>query len=185
MNKRNCVFIAKSIDGFISDKNGKIDWLHSIPNPTNNDMGYGDFISNMNAIIMGRNTFETVCSFDIEWPYQIPVFVLSTSLKKVPNHLNDKVFIVDGALHLVLERIHALGHQQLYIDGGTVIQSFLKEDLIDEMILTTIPILLGGGTPLFSHLNASLNFKCIGTKIFLESVVQNHFIRRTSQDKII
>ena len=67
MKRKNSVFIATSLDGYIADKNGNIDWLHSIPNPENNDMGYGAFIQNIDAIIMGRTTFETVCNFDFNW----------------------------------------------------------------------------------------------------------------------
>ena len=70
MKKKNSVFIATSLDGYIADKNGGIDWLHSIPNPDNIDMGYENFISKIDALVMGRVTFETVCGFDMDWPYQ-------------------------------------------------------------------------------------------------------------------
>lgn len=75
MNKKNSVFIATSLDGFIADKNGGIDWLHSLPNPDNDDMGYGAFMTQIDALIMSRKTFETVCGFDMDWPYTKPVFV--------------------------------------------------------------------------------------------------------------
>ena len=80
MEKRNKVFIASSIDGYIADKNGGIDWLQSVPNPDHDDMGYNSFINEVDALVMGRNTFETVCGFDIDWPYSKPVYVLSRSL---------------------------------------------------------------------------------------------------------
>ncbi|MDJ1472873.1 dihydrofolate reductase family protein [Cytophagaceae bacterium DM2B3-1] len=177
MNKRNLVFIATSIDGYIADKDGGIDWLHSIPNPDNNDMGYAEFMSHIDAIIMGRKTFEVVCGFDIEWPYQKPVFVLSKSMVSVPEKYKDKVSLVKGELREILGEIHRKGFYSLYIDGGVTIQSFLKEDLIDEMTITLIPYLLGGGVPLFSDLSEQLSFRCIDTKIFLSKVVQNHFVR--------
>ncbi len=77
MEKKNRLFIATSIDGYIADKDGGLDWLNSIPNPDNIDMGYGEFTSQIDALVMGRITFETVCGFDIDWPYQKPVFVLT------------------------------------------------------------------------------------------------------------
>ena len=77
----------------------------------------------------------------------------------------------------ILDLIHQNGHKNLYIDGGRTIQGFLKEDLIDEIIITTIPTLLGGGSPLFSNLNQPLNFECIESKIYLDKIVQNHFKR--------
>ncbi len=177
MKKRNSVFIATSLDGYIADKNGGIDWLHRIPNPNNIDMGYGEFISQIDAIIMGRTTFETVCGFDIDWPYKKQVFVLSNKLNKVPEGFKGKAEIVKGTLTEILNKIYQKGFHRLYIDGGATIQSFLKEDLIDDMVITTIPILLGGGSPLFSELPEELDFACTKSKIYLNKVVQNHFVR--------
>lgn len=178
MKKRNSVFIATSIDGFIADKNGGIDWLNSIPNPDNIDMGYVSFMESVDAILMGRNTFETVCSFDMDWPYSIPVFVLSNSLKEVPEEYHNKVFLVSGGLDNVLDSIHQRGFYSLYIDGGATIQSFLKEDLIDDLILSTIPVVLGEGIPLFSSLSEPLNFELKSSKTYLEQLVQRHYRRK-------
>ncbi len=178
MDKENKVFIAISLDGYIADQNGEIDWLHSIPNPDKVDMGYGEFTSQIDALIMGRITFETVCGFDIDWPYNKPVFVLSRSMTEIPEKFRGKAQLVKGTLTEILELIHQKGCYRLYIDGGKVIQSFLKEDLIDQMIITIIPILLGGGIPLFSDLSRKLFFECFETKIYLSSVVQNHFRRK-------
>ena len=178
MTKQNSVFIATSLDGYIADKNGGLDWLHAIPNPQQIDMGYGDFMSGIDALVMGRTSFETVCGFDIEWPYEKPVFVLSTTITSVPEALEKKVFLVKGKIHDILDHIHSLGFHHLYIDGGKTIQSFLSEDLIDDMTITLIPVLLGGGTPLFSDLNKPLAFECVDSKIFLDCVVQNRFQRR-------
>lgn len=178
MEKKNKIFIAASIDGYIADKNGGIDWLHSIPNQENIDMGYGAFMSGIDAVIMGRKTFETVCGFKIDWPYEKPVFVLSNSRMQIPQEYRNSVEIVKGTLKQILEYIHKKGCYRLYIDGGRTIQSFLKEDLIDEMTITTIPYLLGGGIPLFAELPERLEFECIESKVYLGKVVQNHYIRK-------
>lgn len=177
MKKTNKVFIASSLDGFIADKNGGIDWLHSIPNPGKIDMGYEEFTANIDAIVMGRISFETVCGFDMDWPYQKPVFVLSNSLKEIPKAYQDKVILVKGELKEILASIHQQGYDRLYVDGGKTIQSFLKEDLIDEITITIIPVLLGKGIRLFADLPTPLAFECVDSKIFLEKVVQNHFVR--------
>ena len=174
----NKVFIATSLDGYIADKNGSIDWLHSIPNPDQNDMGYAEFMSDIDALIMGRNTFQTVCGFDIEWPYHKHVYVLSNTLTSIPKDFQEYASLVNGSLSQVLESIHSQGHQKLYIDGGSTIQSFLKEDLIDELIITTIPIVLGGGIALFGELTEPLTFKCVESKIYLDSIVQSKFVRK-------
>ncbi len=177
MDHKNHVFIARSLDGFIADKNGNIDYLETVPNPDQSDMGYVNFIKKMDALIMGRSTFEKVFSFGIDWPYDLPVFVLSQSLKELPQELTEKVEIISGSPNEVLNIVHQKGHHHLYIDGGKTVQTFLQEDLIDEMTLTTIPILLGGGIPLFGDLAASLKFKHLHTQVFLNEVVQSHYQR--------
>ncbi|WP_298248407.1 dihydrofolate reductase family protein [uncultured Christiangramia sp.] len=178
MNKKNSVFIATSLDGYIADKNGEIEWLNYIPNPDNDDMGYLDFKKRIDAIIMGRKTFETVIGFDIDWPYDKPVFVLSEKLNELPETYKGKVFLIKGTLNEVLEQIHKKGFYRLYIDGGTTIRNFLKQDLIDEIILTTIPILLGGGHSLFTELTKELKFKLNGSKTYLNQIVQTHYERK-------
>ncbi len=177
MNRKNSVFIATSIDGYIADKNGRIDWLNSIPNPTNDDMGYVEFTKEIDALVMGRKTFETVLGFDVDWPYDKPVFVLSNKLKEIPESHKGKAFLVRGSLTEILNQINDRGFSRLYIDGGTTIRNFLKEDLIDEMILTTIPILLGGGSSLFGELSNELKFELIETRTFLNQITQNHYKR--------
>ncbi len=178
MKSSNTVFIARSLDGYIADKNGGLDWLSSVPNPEHLDLGYEKFMNAMDAIVMGRTTFDMVCSFDIEWPYHIPVFVLSSSLKSLPEEFEDKAEIVKGPLSAILEVIHKKGSSQLYIDGGVTVQNFLKEDLIDELIITTIPILLGGGVPLFGELPKEMEFEHVESVLFLDAIVQDCYRRK-------
>ncbi|MCL7753974.1 dihydrofolate reductase family protein [Polaribacter sp. Z022] len=178
MDNKNKVFIATSLDGYISDKNGGLDWLQSIPNPDNDDMGYVEFTNGIDALVMGRTTFETVIGFDVPWPYNKPVFVLSNKLNEIPESHKEKAFLVKGTLTEILDQIHKNGFHKLYIDGGTTIRSFLKEDLIDEMVLTTIPVLLGGGSSLFTELPNELKFELIETKRYLNQITQNHYKRK-------
>lgn len=178
MEKRNSVFIATSLDGFIADKNGGIDYLDTFPEINNIDTGYVAFTAQVDALVMGRITFETVLAFGIAWPYKKPVYVVSSTLERLPEELIEKVQLCNGSISEILTQIHDNGHHRLYIDGGKLIQSFLKEDLIDEMIITTIPVLLGGGVPLFGDLEKQLDFECKESKLFLDTIAQNHFIRR-------
>jgi len=178
MEKTNKVFIATSMDGFIADKNGGIEWLDSIPEINEVDSGYASFSAGIDAMVMGRATFETVCGFDIEWPYQKPVFIASNSLTKVPEQYKGKAFVLHGTISEILFKIHQKGYHSLYIDGGRLIQSFLKEDVIDEMIITIIPILLGDGHPLFGDLQAPLMFECKKTTLYVDAIVQNHYVRK-------
>lgn len=178
MEKINTVFIATSLDGYIADSEGKIDFLDTFPEINQIDSGYADFMANIDALVMGRNTLETVCGFDIDWPYQNPVFVLSTTLTELPEKARGKAELVRGELSEILETIHAKGYHKLYIDGGKTIQSFLQADLIDELTVTVIPVLLGSGIPLFGPLTNPLVFECKKTTLFLDKVVQNQFVRQ-------
>ena len=178
MKKSNIVFIARSIDGFIAGKNGELDWLHSIPNPDQDDMGFVSLMEEIDAIVMGRKTFDVVCGFGGEWPYGKHVFVLSNSLKAIPEKLQEKASLLNGSPKEVLHKIHSQGFYKLYIDGGTTIQNFLKEDLIDEMRITTIPILLGGGFSLFGDLDKPIEFNHVESKVFLGELVQDWYQRK-------
>lgn len=174
---KNSVFIATSLDGYIADKDGGIEFLNYIPEINSIDTGYNGFMSGIDALLMGRGTFEVVDGFDIEWPYQKPVFVLSNTLSELDPSYDGKVQLMQGSPDEVLLQIHDMGFKNLYIDGGKLIQGFLQKDLIDEMIITIIPILLGEGIPLFGNLSKNLHFECTETKHFLDKIVQNHYVR--------
>lgn len=173
------VFVAKSLDGFIAGEKGELDWLNSIPNPEGNDMGYSALMQEVDAVVMGRNTFETVAGFGGEWPYAKAVFVLSRSLRDIPEALQSKVSLLSGTPQEVIAQISAAGHQKLYIDGGRVVQDFLRADLIDELRITTIPILLGKGISLFGDLSAPLHFEHLSTEVYLGQIVQSCYRRRS------
>ncbi len=174
----NSVFIATSLDGYIADRNDGLDWLHLIPNPDNLDLGWSDFMDRVDAIVMGRKTFEKVCTFDCDWPYSKPVFVLSNTLTSLPDDCEGKAELIEGPLSGVVKAVHQKGHSRLYIDGGATVQSFLKEDLIDEMIITVIPVLLGGGASLFGELPEPMEFEHVNTEVLLGAMVQNHYRRK-------
>ncbi|MEL6675873.1 MAG: dihydrofolate reductase family protein [Bacteroidota bacterium] len=178
MEKSNKVFIACSLDGYIAGPEGEIDWLEMVPNPEGEDLGFGTFIAEVDALLMGRATFELVSSFDGPWPYPCPVYVWSSKLAAIPEALADKAHLVKGSVSEVLARIHEQGHGRLYIDGGATIQGFLREDLIDEMTLTTLPILLGKGIPLFGALEERQVFELVSSEVGLGQLVQSHYRRK-------
>ncbi len=173
----NIIFIATSLDGYIADRDNRVDWLHSISNPEGSDMGFGAHMDNVDALVMGRNTLDLVLSFGGEWPYHKPVFVLSHTMSSVVEGYEDKIFLRKGDLKPIVADLNSQGFKNLYIDGGITIQNFLKEDMIDEMIITTIPILLGGGIPLFGELEVPLNFRCTGSEQVINALCQSHFVR--------
>ncbi len=171
------MYIATSLDGYIADADGGVGFLDTLPMPDNDDMGFADFMERTDAILMGRKSFETVLGFGVQWPYTKPVFVWSRTLEGIPENLAEKVSLVEGDASQVLELIHCAGFFELYIDGGLTIQSFLKNDLIDEITITTIPVLLGGGIPLFGPLDGLLQFRCVRSKSYSNGLVQNLYLR--------
>lgn len=173
-------FIATSLDGFIADRNGGVDFLEMIPNPDQLDMGYVAFNEKIDALVMGRKSFETVCGFDVPWPYDKPVFVLSNTLREIPEEYSGKAFLVSGKIREVLDELEHRGYHRFYIDGGKTIQSFLKEDLIEEMIITVFPVLLGRGIPLFGELDNQLEFDLVSSQVYLDQLVQLHYRRKRS-----
>jgi dihydrofolate reductase len=180
-NPLNKVFIATSLDGFIADNKGSVDFLYKYPEPEGEDMGYYAFMSGIEALVMGRKTFETVLGFGIAWPYTKPVFVWSTQLKEIPETLEGKVHLIQGAPREITLRLHADGYHQLYIDGGQTVQSFLREGLIDEMIITVIPMVLGSGIPLFGEVEVPVSFHCTESRAFSHGVVQSKYVRRLNE----
>ena len=174
----NIVYIGMSLDGYIADRDGGLGYLESVPNPSGHDMGYTAHMERIDALVMGRVTMETVLGFGIDWPYEKPVFVLSSTMTDVPEELEGLVEIVNGDLAALVSDLNARGYKDLYIDGGQVIKNFLKADLIDEMILTRLPLLIGGGTPLFGDLKDPLMFEHLTTEVIAEEIVQSHYRRQ-------
>jgi dihydrofolate reductase len=172
----NYVYIATSLDGFIADRDGGIDWLTGLSDPEGSDFGFAEFLGGVDAIVMGRTTFETVLGFGV-WPYDKPVFVLSATLVEAPAHLAGKTEIMAGDPHSVVATLRGRGYQSLYIDGGRTIQGFLAADLIDELIITTVPILLGDGVPLFGRIGRALAFRHVSTEALTPDLIKSRYVR--------
>lgn len=177
----NYVYIATSIDGFIADENGGLDWLNSVPNPDGSDFGFAEFINSIDAIVMGRRTYETVLQFDGHWPYSKKVFVLSSTFKSVPLDLQDKVEVIKGTPGDITNQLNGLGYHNLYIDGGMTIQGFLAEGLIDEMIITRVSVLLGRGIPLFGESVPPTAFYALDSRKLTDNLVQTRYKRHDAK----
>jgi dihydrofolate reductase len=171
------VFIATSLDGFISRTDGSIDWLNKANAivPEGEDCGYAQFMSSIDALILGRNTFEQVLTFG-EWAYKsIPVVVLSRHLNTLPSNVPATVSLSAENPTQLVERLSAEGLNHLYVDGGITIQSFLAAGLIDEITVTIIPVLLGSGKSLFGALPNDLQIEHVASKVFDFGFVQSRY----------
>lgn len=171
------VFIATSLDGFISRTDGRIDWLDQANSrvPRGEDCGYEQFMSTVDALVMGRHTFELAKSFG-EWPYgHTPVFVLSSRMNSLPGDVPNTVHLFNEAPAALVAQLSAQGMKHLYVDGGLTIQRFLSDALIDEITITRIPVLIGTGKPLFGPLSEDVRLEHISTRAFDFGFVQTHY----------
>jgi len=169
------VYIGTSLDGFIARKDGDFSWLSQFANDEA-IKAYEEFINTIDAIVIGKGTFEKVLTFS-SWPYTKKVFVLSTSIKEVPDSVKEKAVILSLKPKDLLLYLLGIGISNIYIDGGSVIQDFLKEDLVDELIIAKVPILIGSGIPLFGYLDIDLQFRHIRTQIQTNGLVRSYYER--------
>lgn len=176
------VFIATSLDGFIARLDGSIDWLEraNAAVTPGEDCGFAAFMSSVDAIVMGRNTFELVASFP-EWPYgATPLVVMSRSLRALPSGVPASVRLTASEPATLVAELASAGLHHLYVDGGITIQSFLAAGLIDEITVTTIPVLLGSGRPLFGALPADVSLELLSSKSYDFGFVQSTYRVNTS-----
>jgi dihydrofolate reductase len=167
------VFIATSFDGYIARPDGDIDWLTSRPVPEGEDFGYAAFQDGIGAMVMGRESFEKVLTFP-EWPYKVPVVVLSRTPERVtvPEALKEKVRITGKSPREVLEELEENGVSRVYIDGGHTIRSFVAEGLVRRVIVTLIPVLLGQGRPLWGHGAGDVDLTLVTSRQWQNGFVQ-------------
>lgn len=167
------VFIATSIDGFIARKNGDLSWLES---DSSVDMGFTKFLSQIDCIIMGRKTAETISKMNLspnQWPYgERRVIILSSTLKSPWDNIKDRVEIYSGDIEELIYKLKIEGYKHLYIDGGRTIQSFMNLKLITDIIITRVPIILGEGISLFDNISGDINLKEARSKVFVNDYIQ-------------
>lgn len=171
------VFIAASVDGFIARPDGDIEWLHrpEYEAVELNGVTYASFIATVDTLVMGRKTLEKVLSFP-EWPYEdMPVIALSHAAFDLPARLHGKVEVMAVDPTTLVAQLAERGMQHLYIDGGQTIQAFLEADLINEFIITRIPVLLGQGISLFSQIGSEHELQHIDTCVSDNGFVQSRY----------
>ncbi len=167
------IFIAQSLDGYIARRDGDLDWLNA--EASGDDYGYSVFVNSVDVIIIGRNTFDKCMSFD-SWPYSgTKVIVLTTKELILPEELTNDVEVKNCSPHDVVSYVYDSGIKHIYVDGGLTIQSFLDADTVDQLIITTIPVLLGNGIPLFGPLKYDLKLRHVATKSYANGLVQTTY----------
>lgn len=168
---RASVFIGTSVDGFIARRDGAIDWL---PTEVDEAHGYDEFIATVDVIVFGRKTFETVLGFGA-WPYGTKRVVVLSSQPLDLSAIDGVVEQMDGEPADIVARLAATGAQHAYVDGGVTIQRFLRAGLIQRMIITRVPVLIGDGTPLFGSLPHDVKLRHVETRPFASGLVQTTY----------
>jgi dihydrofolate reductase len=166
------VFVGASVDGFIARADGGLDWL---PAGGGEPHGYDEFMASVDAIVIGRNTFEIVLGFD-PWPYgDKRVVVLSSRPLDLSAVRGGRVEQRAGDPATIIANLAADGAANLYIDGGITIQRFLRAGVIERLIVTRVPVLIGEGIPLFGSLDRDIRLSHIATRSYPSGLVQSEY----------
>ena len=170
------VFIATSVDGFVARKDHQLDWLMK-QDTAGEDQGFAAFMESVDGLVMGRGSFETVAGFEGEWPYSKPVIVASRTLSQsdVPSELVRRVEISALEPVALMEKLGNDGWSRVYVDGGRLVQSFIHLGLVDSIILTRVPVLIGSGISLFGELEGDIDLELLECKSFASGMVQSHY----------
>jgi dihydrofolate reductase len=166
------VFVGASVDGFIARPDGGLDWL-----PTDGEAhGYEEFIASVDTIVIGRYTFETVLGFGGPWPYgEKRVVVLSSRPVALSAVRGGIVEQMGGPPEEIAAKLAASGARHLYVDGGDTIQRFLRAGLVDRLVVTRVPVLIGQGIPLFGSLPRDVRLRHVATRTFPSGLVQSEY----------
>jgi dihydrofolate reductase len=170
------VFIATSLDGFIARKDGGIDWLLQLDSQ-GVDYGYDDFYAGMDGMLLGRNSYEMALTFDA-WPYTKPVLVLSRTMRRddLPPDLGGRVEIINTSPAGAMAEAASRGWKRVYVDGGALIQSCLRDGLISDMVVSRIPVLIGEGLPLFGAVPQDIWLHHDKTTSYPSGLVQSRYL---------
>ena len=166
------VFVGVSVDGFLARRNGALDFL---PAGGGEPHGYDEFIRTVDAIVIGRKTFETVLSFG-GWFYgKKRVVVLSSRPLDLSVVKGGVVEQMGGEPAEIVRKLAATGARHLYVDGGITIQRFLAAGLIQRLVITRVPVLIGEGIPLFGALPRDIKLKHMKTRSYPSGLVQSEY----------
>jgi dihydrofolate reductase len=166
------VFVGTSVDGFIARPNGDFDFL---PEGGGEPHGYDEFMSSVDVLVIGRNTFEKVLTFE-KWPYaEKRVVVLSSRNIDVSNVRDATIEHMSGSPAEISDRLAAGGARHAYIDGGITVQRFLHARLIQRLIITRVPVLIGEGIPLFGLLPHDMQLRHVSTKTYPSGMVKSEY----------
>ena len=177
------VYCGVSLDGFIARKDDTYDFLSSAQNGSQGPMGFQEFWRSVDAVLIGRRTYDVVRSHE-QWFYgKTPVFVLS-SKPLAPPPKGGSVEHLHGTPREVAKKLAKRKFRHIYVDGGITLQSFLREGLVDRIVVTRLPVLIGEGIPLFGPVPKDVMLEHIGTREFGGAVQSEYHVKKANRKKI-
>jgi len=166
------VFVGTSVDGFIARRNGDFDFL---PEGGGEPHGYDEFMASIDVLVIGRNTFEKVLTLEA-WPYADKrVVVLSSRMIDSSSVPGAPVEHMTGSPAEITGRLSADGAKHAYVDGGITVQGFLRARLIQRLVITRVPVLIGDGIPLFGSLPHDIQLRHVQTKSYPSGLVKSEY----------
>lgn len=172
------LYIASSLDGYIARKDGSVDWLDSLDNPENSDFGYGEFMANIDILIMGRKTYEVVVGFDMPWPYKNIKTYVVTQNRDLTIDSPDTHLLHDIDKKAIEEIRRESARNVWLVGGGSLVTTFLNYHAVDEIILSQVPIILGEGIRLFPGKSIEVPFQLTKHEVFPNGLVQLNYLQR-------
>jgi dihydrofolate reductase len=181
--KKIILYIACSLDGFIADEQGGVDWLESLPNPTGTDHGYTAFLEEIDTVVMGRKTYEKVLSMDVDWPYSLfKTIVFSNSWQG--KAMSPQTEITANLTRDSIQGIRNQSNKDIWIvGGGMIVARLLAMNAIDEIRLFIAPVILGRGTPLFPEGTLASTWICADSVRFDSGIVQITYKRQQTKEE--
>ncbi len=171
--KKIKLYIAVSIDGYIAQSDGDLDWLMKYPVNTDTNYGYDDFFESIDTVIMGGRTYRDILNMDFAWPYKDKTTYIITRNPLISK--GDIYFVSENVIETVSALQNKKGKDIWLVGGGKMISLFLSHELIDEMIITTIPVILGNGIPLFPGISKDSEWETIASHKYENGVTQIHY----------
>ena len=165
------VFVGTSVDGFIARPDGALDFL---PPGGGEPHGYDEFIATVDAIVIGRKTFETVLAME-SWPYGDKRVVVLSSRSVDLSKVRGAVEQLGGAPEEIVAKLATTGAHHLYVDGGITVQRFLRAGLVQRFVITRVPVLIGEGIPLFGALPHDIRLQHVATRHYSSGLVQSEY----------
>ncbi len=170
------LFIAQSLDGKIARVNHDLKWLTEFPNPNNLDFGYNHLISRVDTLVMGRNTYEDLKAMDMDWPYNSQKTFVFSSQKDLTIFSKNTEMVNKNLSDWVKSEVNKEGKDIWIVGGASLIAEFINERLIDEITITTVPVIIGDGIPLFKNIIADVNLELKSVETFENGMINTVYV---------